>query len=106
MPNHGVQDVRIGNWRAKLAPFAQFSSLSELPAATRLLIVVKETNSTLQGRFTVPRPPRSKPEVLGILGVGLDSKDEHKRITRSDEMLLVGGSQETHEKMQVVAIRF
>lgn len=52
------------------------------------------------------RPTRSKPQVVGLLGVGLDNKDEHKRITRSDEMLLVGGSQETHEKMQDVAIRF
>lgn len=49
---------------------------------------------------------RSKPEVLGLLGVGLDNKDEHKRITRSEEMLLVGGSEETHAKMQDVAIHF
>ena len=54
----------------------------------------------------VPRKTRSNPEVVGLLGVGLDSQDEHKRITRSEEMLLVGGSQETHEKMQDVAIRF
>ena len=52
------------------------------------------------------RRTRTKPEVLGILGVGLDNQDEHKRITRSEEMLLVGGSRETHEKMQDVAIRF
>lgn len=52
------------------------------------------------------RRTRTKPEVLGILGVGLDNKDEHKRITRSEEMLLVGGSRETHEKMQDVAVRF
>jgi hypothetical protein len=44
--------------------------------------------------------------VLGLLGVGLDNRDEHKRITRSEEMLLVGGSQETHAQMQDVAIRF
>ncbi len=52
------------------------------------------------------RRTRKKTEVLGILGVGLDNRDEHKRITRSEEMLLIGGSQETHEKMQDVAIRF
>ncbi len=52
------------------------------------------------------RKTRSKPEVVGLIGVGLDNQDEHKRITRSEEMLLVGGSQETHEKMQDVAIRF
>lgn len=48
---------------------------------------------------------QSKPEVLGLLGVGLDNQDGHKRVTRSEEFLLVGGSQETHEKMQDVAIR-
>lgn len=58
------------------------------------------------GGHIVARPTRSKPEVVGLLGVGLDNQDEHKRITRSEEMLLVGGSQETHEKMQDVAIRF
>ena len=47
-----------------------------------------------------------KPQVIGLLGVGLDNKDGHKRITRSDEFLVVGGSQETHEKMQDVVIRF
>jgi hypothetical protein len=54
----------------------------------------------------VARKTRSKPEVVGLIGVGLDNQDEHKRVTRSDEMLLVGGSEETHEKMQDVAIRF
>jgi hypothetical protein len=37
--------------------------------------------------------------------VGLDNQDGHKRITRGDEFLLVGGSEETHEQMQDVAIR-
>ena len=44
--------------------------------------------------------------VLGLLGVGLDGTDGHRRITRTDEFLLVGGSAETHERMQETAIRF
>lgn len=44
-------------------------------------------------------------QVAGIVGVGLDS-DGHKRITRTEEMILIGGSQETHERMQETAIRF
>lgn len=48
----------------------------------------------------------AKPEVVGLLGVGLDQDDGHKRITRADDVVLVGGSQETHEKMQDVAIYF
>lgn len=49
---------------------------------------------------------QNKTEVLGLFGVGLDQKDGHQRITRSEEFLLVGGSQETHEHMQDVVIRF
>jgi hypothetical protein len=44
--------------------------------------------------------------VVGILGVGLDNQDGHRRITRSEHFLLVGGSAETHERMQETAIRF
>ena len=44
--------------------------------------------------------------VAGFLGVGLDNQDEHKRVTRSDHFLLVGGSEETHERMQDAAIHF
>ena len=43
-------------------------------------------------------------EAVGLIGLGLDNHDEHKRITTGDEFLLVGGSQETHERMQDVAI--
>jgi hypothetical protein len=43
---------------------------------------------------------------MGLLGVGLDQTDNHKRITKADDILLVGGSPETHERMQDVAIHF
>lgn len=49
---------------------------------------------------------KNKPEVIGLLGVALDNTDGHKRITRNEEFLLVGGSKETHENMQDIAIRF
>jgi hypothetical protein len=45
-------------------------------------------------------------EIVGFLGVGLDNKDGHQRLTRSEHFLLVGGSAETHERMQDTAIRF
>jgi hypothetical protein len=57
----------------------------------------------------MPRKParrKKEPTVEGVLGVGLDGTDGQKRITRTPEMLLVGGSRETHEQMQEVAIRF
>ena len=50
------------------------------------------------------RKTKTKPEFVGLLGVGLDNDDGHHRITRSDEIILVGGSDQTHSKMQDVAI--
>jgi hypothetical protein len=46
------------------------------------------------------------PAVVGLVGVGLDGTDGHRRVTRTEEMVLVGGSAETHEKMQETAVRF
>jgi hypothetical protein len=48
----------------------------------------------------------NKTEVVGFLGVGLDNQDGHHRVTQSDNFLLVGGSSDTHERMQDVAIYF
>lgn len=51
------------------------------------------------------KSPSKKPaENVGLLGVGLDNQDGHKRVTRGEAFLLVGGSQETHEQMQDVAL--
>ena len=43
-------------------------------------------------------------ELVGLLGVGLDNDDGHKRITKGEEFFLVGGSAQTHERMQDVVI--
>jgi hypothetical protein len=40
-----------------------------------------------------------------ILGVGLDS-DGHRRITTGKNFALVGGTEETHEKLTETAIKF
>jgi hypothetical protein len=49
---------------------------------------------------------KAQAEVVGFLGVGLDSEDGHQRITNNENFLLVGGSAETHERMQDVSIYF
>lgn len=49
---------------------------------------------------------REEPQVVGFLGVGLDNTDGHKRMTESEHFLILGGSEETHERMQDTAIRF
>ncbi len=40
-----------------------------------------------------------------LLGVGFDHKDGHKRMTKSENFLLVGGSKETHEEMREKVIK-
>ena len=49
---------------------------------------------------------QNKQQVLGFLGVGLDNQDGHQRVTRTENFLIVGGSQDTHEQMQDISIRF
>ncbi len=41
-----------------------------------------------------------------LLGLGLDNADGHKRITKGDDFLLVGGSEETHERMTETVVKF
>jgi len=50
------------------------------------------------------RPQRDQ-KIAGILGVGLDAHDGHTRITEGEDLLLVGGSQETHERMQETMVK-
>jgi hypothetical protein len=48
----------------------------------------------------VPVAPKS-----GLLGVGLDNTDGHKRITTGEKFVLLGGSAETHERMAETTIK-
>jgi len=61
--------------------------------------------ATIKGT-SVAHSSEPQKRVLGIIGVGLDGKDGHHRITRGEEFFLVGGSQETHERLQDVVIHF
>jgi hypothetical protein len=47
------------------------------------------------------RPPAN----AHLLGVGLDNEDGHKRITTGEQFTLVGGSQETHERMTETVVK-
>ncbi|HEX2100798.1 MAG TPA: hypothetical protein VHF69_09050 [Candidatus Synoicihabitans sp.] len=53
------------------------------------------------------KPVRSRKtkRPVGLLGVGLDNNDGHKRITTGDKFALVGGSQETHERMTETVVK-
>ena len=41
-----------------------------------------------------------------LLGLGLDSKDGHVRVTKGKNFALFGGSEETHGVMQEKAVKF
>ncbi|MBQ9771395.1 MAG: hypothetical protein IJW23_06180 [Lentisphaeria bacterium] len=40
-----------------------------------------------------------------MLGLGLDGGDGHKRLTKGENFVLAGGSEETHERMSETAIK-
>ena len=40
-----------------------------------------------------------------LFGVGLDNKDGHKRITTGEKFVIVGGSEETHERMTETVVK-
>lgn len=48
---------------------------------------------------------KQKPDGAHLLGLGLDNKDGHKRITTGEQFTLVGGSQETHERMTETVVK-
>lgn len=51
-------------------------------------------------RYQHPNLPIKDPKVMAhLLGLGLDCEDGHKRITQADKFSILGGSQNTHDKM-------
>ncbi len=40
-----------------------------------------------------------------LLGIGLDNEDGHKRLTRAEKFSIVGGSEETHERMTETLVK-
>ncbi|MFZ2653664.1 MAG: hypothetical protein WAX69_01995 [Victivallales bacterium] len=50
------------------------------------------------------RNKESNPKVV-MLGIGLDNKDGHTRITKGDNFYLAGGSEETHGRMTETVIK-
>ncbi len=44
--------------------------------------------------------------IRGLLGVGFDGDDGHVRISRGPNFYLLGGSKQTHHKLQRVALKF
>jgi hypothetical protein len=49
--------------------------------------------------------PTSTAPRAGLLGLGLDNQDGHKRVTQGEQFVLVGGSAETHGRMTETAVK-
>ncbi len=50
------------------------------------------------------RMPNSNSKAM-MIGLGLDNKDGHTRVTKGENFYLAGGSEETHERMTETAIK-
>ncbi|MCZ6674681.1 MAG: hypothetical protein O7C75_17265 [Verrucomicrobia bacterium] len=48
---------------------------------------------------------KRKPKDAILLGVGLDNEDGHKRLTTAEKFAIMGGSQETHDKMTETVLK-
>ena len=48
---------------------------------------------------------QQKKRTSALLGLGLDNQDGQTRLTRGENFVLFGGSQETHAVMQETAIK-
>lgn len=49
---------------------------------------------------TTPQRPK-----VHLIGIGLDHRDGHKRITQSERFAIIGGSEETHDRMTETVIK-
>ena len=56
-------------------------------------------------RLTKNADKQPKKTSAQLIGVGLDQIDGHKRITQAERFAIVGGSQETHERMTETVIK-
>jgi hypothetical protein len=48
---------------------------------------------------------KRKPARAGLLGLGLDHADGHKRITTGERFAILGGSEETHGRMTETVVK-
>jgi hypothetical protein len=53
-----------------------------------------------QHSFVRPRRIRA-----ALIGFGLDTQDDQRRLTRSDQSLVLGGSAETHDELRETVLR-
>lgn len=47
----------------------------------------------------------AKTGTAGLVGLGLDNTDGHKRLTRGEKFVIAGGSEETHDRMTETVVK-
>lgn len=65
----------------------------------------RDRKSPASSASAAPAQKKAPGGKSGLLGVGLDNEDGHKRITTGEQFVLVGGSAETHERMAETTIK-
>ena len=58
-----------------------------------------------EAQYAYVRQKDSEKKPAHLLGIGLDNEDGHKRITKAEEFSVVGGSEETHERLTETALK-
>ena len=51
------------------------------------------------------RAKRQRPNDAALLGLAFDAEDGHTRLTRGENFVLCGGSEETHGLLQETAVK-
>lgn len=49
--------------------------------------------------------PQQKQKVAALVGIGMDNKDGHKRLTQGEKFVVAGGSEETHDRMTETLVK-
>ncbi|WP_236919073.1 hypothetical protein [Ereboglobus luteus] len=73
------------------------------PAASKA-----EKPTAKKAKITAPaikKSPRKPAGASALLGIGLDNADGHKRVTTGEQFAIVGGSEQTHERMTETVIK-
>lgn len=63
------------------------------------------SNNRLSENFGSNGQVSRQPVMKHLLGVGLDNKDGHKRLTHAEKFSVVGGSAETHERITETLVK-
>ncbi|HVU24264.1 MAG TPA: hypothetical protein VHE13_09080 [Opitutus sp.] len=48
---------------------------------------------------------KTRKRAAGLLGIGFDNDDGHKRITTGEQFAIVGGSEDTHSRMTETVVK-